>query len=696
MFNLSRYFSTLSLILIGLAAGLFGTMYREVSVRQMTMLAEDRNVAMARVIENSLGAPLAGLMAASVGIDASMLEASDESQEMQTSVVALMDGTGVAKVRIYNRLGVTIFSTDVAQIGESRLDSPGFKSALAGSVTSGLSHHDTVETLDGIRSNINLLASYVPISSEGRAVEGVFELYQDVTPFMTPFRQALWLITAVVVAVFALLFFAQFLVVRRAQGILHDQAERIEAARNTLEVQVDARTEELRRSNRQLEGEIIERRQAESQLNYLACHDPLTGLANRRYFIERLEASLIDAARKNHRLAVLFIDLDQFKQVNDSLGHGVGDELLVAVAAGLCEHVRLIDMLARFGGDEFICVMEAVRTDEEVEMLAREVIGAFDRPFHLGEHELFLSASVGISVFPNDGTSVSDLLRNADSAMYRAKAMGRGRYHFYTPEMTRDAQERIRIETLLRHALDNGELSVHLQPQVETEGGRLVGAEALVRWDNPELGSVPPARFIPLAEDSGIIIALGTWVLRETCHQVMKWTASGFDLPQVSVNLSVKQIERPAFVDTLLEILDETGIEASRLKLEITESVVMAVDDAFSLLDRLRKIGIGLALDDFGTGYSSLSYLKMLPVQQIKIDRSFVSGIGSNPEDEAIIRSVMALAQSLDFEVVAEGVETAEQAAFLKASGCHQLQGFLHGSAVAPAEFRARWSSLPG
>ena len=276
--------------------------------------------------------------------------------------------------------------------------------------------------------------------------------------------------------------------------------------------------------------------------------------------------------------------------------------------------------------------------------------------------------------------------------MYRAKALGRGHFHFYTPEMTRDAQERIRIETLLRRALNSDELSVHLQPQVDARDGRLVGAEALVRWNSPELGSVPPARFIPLAEDSGIIVALGAWVLRETCRQVMHWQAGGFDLPQASVNLSVKQLERPEFVDTLLDILDETGIEPSRLKLEITESAVMAVDDAFSLLDRLRKIGIGLALDDFGTGYSSLSYLKMLPVQQLKIDRSFVVGIGTNPEDEAIIRSVMALAGSLDFEVVAEGVETAEQAAFLSALGCHGLQGFLHGSALAPAEFQARWA----
>ena len=695
MFNLSRYFSTLSLILIGLAAGLLGLLYREVSVRQMTALAEDRNVAMAQIFENALGVPLDGLMAASVGKDASMLQESDESLEMQASVTTLMRGMAVAKVKIYNRLGVTIFSTDPTQIGESSLDNPGFKTALSGTVISDLTHRNRMDTFEGVRSDIDLLASYIPISSEGKAVEGVFELYQDVTPFMTSFRRMLWIVTAVVAGVFALLYLVQLLVVRRAQGILHDQAERIEAARSTLEIQIGARTQELRRANRLLEDEVAERRQAESKLNYLAYHDPLTGLANRRYFLERLEASLSDATEKNERVAVLFIDLDQFKQVNDSLGHGVGDELLVSVAATLCEHVRLIDMLARLGGDEFICVMESVRSDEEVAMLAQEVIAAFDSSFCIGGHELFLSASVGISIFPNDGTSVGDLLRNADTAMYRAKAMGRGHFHFYTPEMTRDAQERIKIEMLLRRALDSGELSVHLQPQVEAKSGRLVGAEALVRWDSPELGSVPPARFIPLAEDSGIIIALGTWVLRETCRQVMCWKDSGFELPQVSVNLSVKQLERPEFVDTLLEILDETGLEPSRLKLEITESVVMAVEDAFSLLDRLRKIGISLALDDFGTGYSSLSYLKMLPVQQLKIDRSFVIGIGTNLEDEAIIRSVMALAQSLDFEVVAEGVETAEQAAFLSASGCHQLQGFLHGSAVAPAEFRARWASLP-
>jgi predicted signal transduction protein with EAL and GGDEF domain len=355
--------------------------------------------------------------------------------------------------------------------------------------------------------------------------------------------------------------------------------------------------------------------------------------------------------------------------------------------------VRLIDMLARLGGDEFICLMEGVRSEDDVEILAREVIGAFELPFVLGDHELFLTASVGICLSPSDGDSVLDLMRNADTAMYRAKALGRGNFHFYTPEMTRDAQERIRMENLLRRALDNGELSVHLQPQVETRSGRLVGAEALVRWNSPELGLVMPMRFIPLAEDSGLIVGLGNWVLRESCRQVMQWRRSGFDLPQVSVNLSVKQLERPEFIDVLRQILDETGMDAASLKLELTESVMMAVGGAFDLLERLRDLGISLSLDDFGTGYSSLSYLKMLPVQQLKIDKSFVDGIGKNSGDEAIIRTVMELARSLDFEVVAEGVETIEQSDFLAGLGCEQLQGHLHGKAVSAPEFRARWST---
>ena len=694
MFNLSRYFSTVSFILIVLAAGVLGPLYQRLSLIQMQNLAESRNVAMAQVFQNSLQAPLASLIGDAVGRDIPS-DLSDDIRRLQGNVLDLMRDTAVIKVKVYNRLGSTIFSTDSRQIGESRLQNPGFRAAISGLVSSELIHRNNIDTFEGQLVEVDVLSSYIPIVGKDHSVEGVFELYQNVTPFVAQLNRNLWWVTAGVVLVFAALYLMQFLVVRRAQGILEDQEGRIKAARDTLEIQVAARTEELKRTNSQLEGEISERRQAQSKLNYLAYHDPLTGLANRRCFIERLEESLKETAHHGERLAVLFIDLDQFKQVNDSLGHGVGDELLVSVAARLSEHVRLIDMLARLGGDEFICLMEAVRDEDEVELLAREILGAFEYPFKLGDHELYLTASVGISLCPADGHSVLDLMRNADTAMYRAKMLGRGNFHFYTAEMTREAQERIQMENLLRRALDNGELSVHLQPQVEARSARLVGAEALVRWNSPELGLVMPMRFIPLAEDSGLIVGLGNWVLRETCRQFMQWRMSGFELPQVSVNLSVKQLERPEFIDVLGEILDETGMDPSHLKLELTESAVMAVGDAFTPLERLRDLGISLALDDFGTGYSSLSYLKMLPVQQLKIDRSFVEGIGRNTGDEAIIRTIMELARSLRFEVVAEGVETVEQADFLAALGCEQLQGYLHGKAVAPAEFRARWSVRP-
>lgn len=693
MFNLSRYFSTVSFILIVLAAGVLGPLYRQLSLHQMQELAESRNVAMAQILQNSLGGPLEVLMRDAVGRDVEFLTQSESAASLKASVLQLMRDTAVIKVRIYNRLGNTAFSTDREQTGESRLDSAGFRTAMRGTVASELVHQDRFDTFQGTLSDVEVFSSYIPIVGKDKAVEGVLELYQNVTPFVAQLHRSLWWVTAGVVVIFAMLYLMQFLVVRRAQGILEDQEGRIKAARDTLEIQVAARTDELKRTNSQLEGEISERRQAQSKLNYLAYHDPLTGLANRRCFIERLEESLHENRRHGERLAVLFIDLDQFKQVNDSLGHGVGDELLVSVAARLSEHVRLIDMLARLGGDEFICLMEAVRSDDEVIMLAREILGAFELPFSLGDHELFLTAAVGISLFPGDGDSVLELMRNADTAMYRAKASGRGNYQFYTPEMTVDAQARIRMENLLRRALDNGELSVHLQPQVETRTGKLVGAEALVRWNSPELGQVMPMSFIPLAEDSGLIVGLGNWVLRETCRQFMQWRESGFELPQVSVNLSVKQLERPEFMDVLEQILDETGMDPGCLKLELTESVVMAVGGAaFTLLERLRDLGISLALDDFGTGYSSLSYLKMLPVQQLKIDGSFVEGIGRNTGDEAIIRTVMELARSLGFEVVAEGVENEAQAKFLAELGCEQLQGYLHGRAVAPAEFRARWS----
>ncbi|MDR0776814.1 MAG: EAL domain-containing protein [Azonexus sp.] len=691
MFNLSRYFSTVSFILIVLAAGVFGPLYRQLSQQQIGSLAESRNVAMAHLFEEALRQPLEQLLVASLGRDAESLRQSAEVAALRERLAALTRNTALVQLRLYNRLGVVVFATDSAQIGETGSSGPDFRAALAGTIGSKLQRHVPVVTFGGEPAKPHALISHVPVVDRQGAVEGVFELYQDVTPFMQQLQRSERWVTAGVFAVFAVLFLMQYLVVRRAQGVLTEQERNLKAVRDTLELQVEARTEELKRTNLQLQDEIGERRQAESKLNYLACHDPLTGLANRRYFIERLGARLGETGDGQQQLAVLFIDLDQFKQVNDSLGHGVGDELLISVTARLTEQLHLVDMLARLGGDEFICLMEQVRNEDEVAIVAGEIVDTFAQPFRLGDHELFLSASVGISMFPGDGATVVELMRNADTAMYRAKAIGRGEFCFYAPEMTRDAQERIRVENLLRRALDRQEFIVYLQPQVDTASGRLVGAEALLRWRSAELGLVLPNLFIPLAEDSGVIVPLGAWVLRETCCQVRRWDESGFALPMVSVNVSVRQLERPEFADMLRAILKETGMNPARLKLELTESVLMGIGNPRGELQRLRALGVSLALDDFGTGYSSLNYLRQLPVQQLKIDRSFITGIGHNGGDEAIIRTVMQLAASLGFEVVAEGVETPEQADFLATLGCQQLQGELHGAAMAPAEFRSRW-----
>ncbi|MDR2186941.1 MAG: EAL domain-containing protein [Azonexus sp.] len=690
MFNLPRYFSTISFILIVLAAGVFGPLYRQVAERQISDMAERHNIEAARHLSGLLQPPLRQSLLAAPGGDGQSPRQSAKLTAFRQQTRALTENTTIIAVRLYNRGGVVVFDSDPEAAGETRQDSRDFRMALAGRVSSGLKRQ-TQPAADGESAEQQVLVSLFPLSDEAGEVEGVFELAQDVTPLMRELQRSQRWVAISVFTVFALLFFLQYLLVRRAQRILNEQEGRLKAARDTLELEVEARTRELKEANAELQDEVAERREAEDKLNYLAYHDPLTGLANRRSFVEHLGACLRGLGAGGRQLAVLFIDLDQFKQVNDSFGHGVGDELLIAVAARLIGQLPAADMLSRIGGDEFICLIGQVGGEDEATMVAGQIIGSFAQPFRFGGYDFSLTASVGICLAPRDGASVVELMRNADTAMYQAKASGRGQFRFYRREMTRRAQERSHVEKLLRQALENKELAIYLQAQVDVGSDRLVGAEVLVRWHSPELGLVLPSRFIPLAEESGIIIPLGVWVLRETCRLMQDWEQSGFTLPMVSVNVSARQLEHPEFDNMLRGILAETGMNPARLKLELTESVLMGVGEASAHLDRLKKIGVSLALDDFGTGYSSLSYLKQLPVQQLKIDRSFVTGIGRNKSDEAIIRTVIELAASLGFGIVAEGVETPEQAAFLATLGCQHVQGALHGPVATPAEFRQRW-----
>ena len=438
-------------------------------------------------------------------------------------------------------------------------------------------------------------------------------------------------------------------------------------------------------------SDITKVKESQDKLDHLAHHDPLTALPNRLLFHDRLQHALVRAAREGQQLAVLFIDLDRYKTVNDTLGHHIGDELLKQVAAALSARLRDGDTLARLGGDEFIVLLEDVDGEHGARQVAEKLMALFEQPFMVSDYELFVTGSVGISLYPQDGIDLNMLIRNADVAMYQAKARGRNGYQFYAPSMSGEGVERLRLETMLRRSIEKNEISLVYQPQVEIDSGRLIGVEALVRWHNCDLGLVPPQRFIPLAEDTGFISQLGKWVLVEACRQMVQWEKAGLVVPKIAVNVSVRQFERGGIAGMVAAVLDETGLHASRLQLEVTESVIMNTGDALVFINDLHAIGVGLAIDDFGTGYSSLAYLKQLPVQTLKIDRSFIKDISTDANDEAIAVAIIQLGKSMNLSVIAEGVENEEQAAFLLRHGCNRAQGYLYSRPAAAAEVLAQW-----
>lgn len=692
MFNLSRYFSLLSLVLIAGVSGLLVQYYRHITQDQLLALEQHRAAEFTRVFENSLWREFKPLVdAAAQGDTADTLRQRATISRLHEALATLARGTTVIKIKLYANSGITVFSSDARQIGEDKSGNLGFQAAVGGRVAGTLTHRNQFDAFEGTLTDRDIIATYVPIQpGESEDMAGVFEVYQDVTGFVQQSERQLAWVTATVIGVLAALYLAQFVVVRRAQLILRSQGQALQEANTELDQRVKERTHAL-------ELEIGERRLAQQQLKHLAHHDPLTGLPNRTLFRECLtqQLSQLDPASPSP-LAVLFIDLDRFKDVNDTLGHPIGDALLVSVARRLQACMGAGDLLARLGGDEFICLLPDIGAPAQAEALALRLLALFQQPFTVGDNRLHLSASIGISLAPVDGMDVDVLVREADAAMYQAKSQGRNRHHFYTIEMTAQARERIQLEGRLRAAIGAGELSLHYQPKIEVSSGRLTGAEALLRWHNHELGSVPPARFIPVAEETGYIETLGAWALNETCRQLAAWDAVGLQLPVVSINLSVKQLERGNFPALLQSCLQRWNVAAQRIEIEITESVVLVMEDAFVRLAELQAIGVRLSLDDFGTGYSSLSYLNRLPVQVLKIDRSFISGIGVNRSDESIVQAMVDIARSLDLVSVAEGVETEAQMAFLRRLGCAEVQGYLHGQPVPPDDFLQRWQVYAG
>ena len=455
------------------------------------------------------------------------------------------------------------------------------------------------------------------------------------------------------------------------------------ATREALERAVAERTAELKSANTRLESEIAERKQAEERARHLADHDALTGLPNRRLLEDRLTQALALSYRNRQQTAVMFIDLDRFKTINDSLGHSVGDQLLKEVAVRLVKQLRIGDTICRIGGDEFVVVLPEVKRTSDVAQVAQKVIEQLSLPAVVEERELTVTPSIGISVFPEDGRDAETLIRNADAAMYHAKESGRANYQFFTEQMNLSAARRLSLENDLRRALSKGELRVHYQPIVDARSGRVSSHEALVRWQHPIRGLIAPVEFIQVAEDTGLILKIGEWMLLEAC----RWaTFIGVErgLP-VAVNLSARQFNDPRLVSLVSRALKETGLPAHLLELEITESTAMQqTDSTLGTLKKLKELGVSVALDDFGTGYSSFSYLKRFPVNTLKIDRSFVSELERDGDHRAIVAAIIALGQVLGLKVVAEGVETEAQRKFLQGFGCDRVQGYLTGRPVDP------------
>ncbi len=434
-------------------------------------------------------------------------------------------------------------------------------------------------------------------------------------------------------------------------------------------------------------SDISQIKEAQKQIDFLAYHDALTHLPNRILFRDRLAHALTHAHRKAKTLAVMFIDLDRFKTVNDTLGHPVGDELLRQVSQRMTQTVRADDTLARLGGDEFVLLLEDGESAQRAASVARKLLGCLTRPMHISGHELVVSASVGISLYPTDGEDADTLIRHADRAMYEAKQRGRNNFQFFTQSLNEGALERLMMENILRGAVSRNELVLHYQPQIDLASGQLVGVEALVRWQHPKLGVVSPDRFIPLAEEIGIIGDIGAWVLRTACQQLADWDRQGLQVPRMGVNLSVKQIDSEGLVDLVANVLRETALGKHRLELEVTESMLMrAPKSSHAVLDAIKSMGVELAVDDFGTGYSNLAYLKHLPLNRLKIDQSFVRDIGRDGNDESIVRAIIALAHSLGLETIAEGVEEVQQAEFLRREGCNLVQGYLYSRPLPAAQ----------
>jgi diguanylate cyclase (GGDEF)-like protein len=654
MLNLLRYSQLIALAVITAVVIALSLLYRGLLLDSMVAAETHANVALTKTFANAVWPAHSAFVLRAASLDRGTLAGRPEVAALDRDLRRLAGSLSIIKVKVYDLHGTTVYSTDPGQIGQDASQNPGFLRARDGYPISNLTYRERIDSWEGEIAERHILATYVPVHIyDAEPVEAVLEAYNDVTALVENAQRGQWKILAAVLGAMGLVYLVVQLILMRYRRLLHEQ-ERERAAQ-------------------------------EERIRHQAYHDPLTELPNRASFSEHLEEAMRRAKRASWPLALLFVDLDLFKRVNDSLGHDAGDRLLRVVAERIRRAVREADILFRMGGDEFTVLLEDVRGPEEAAMVASRMLEAIAEPVQLQHHEISVSASIGIALYPRDDTVGERLLKSADTAMYRAKELGRNRYAFFAREMNERVESQMLIEAALRRALKNDEFVLHFQPRVSLSG-RATGAEALLRWQHPEWGLVEPARFVPLLEETGLVVPVGAWVLREACRHAKAWQEAGLPPLRVSVNLSSRQFRSEGLFEVVSEALRSSGLAPQLLELELTESLLVEnVEHAMGVMGRLKAIGTAISIDDFGTGYSSLGYLKRFPIDSLKIDKSFVRDIATSPKDAAIVKAISALARSLGIGLIAEGVEEPWQVDFLRARQCTEMQGYLFSRPV-PAE----------
>ena len=671
--HLTRAYSLRSLIGIAIIAVVLVGFYRHIAVENLKAQETSFNVSLAQSLSATLWPYYAEFVRQARLMPAEALEHTPQFQAMQREIVDRMRGLRVLKVKIYDAEGRTVFSTDRGQVGADEFDNTALARAMAGEPASELVFHRRFSAFDRVIEDVNVLASYIPIRRDEQSpVEGGFEIYSDVTPMVRDIERTSYTILAGVTALLLLLYAFLLAVVQRADRLI-DQHER----------------------ERQ--------RHQQTRMEYLARYDALTELPNRSHFMELLSAAVTQARRDGSRLGMIYVSIDRFKLVNDSLGHEYGDRALVEFARRLRACVGEEPVIARMGGDKFAVMDRSLGVPHIAKAYAERIVERAASPMHVNGYDIVLTASLGIAAVGPAAEDAELLVENAIAAMRKAKQAGRNGFVFFSPEPGARPHERLGLEMDLRRALVARQFVLHYQPRVDTRTGEVSSLEALLRWQHPQRGLLMPAEFVSLIEDMDLMVPIGAWVLEEACRQTQAWHAAGHHRLRVSVNVSLRQFRADSLPHSVRRALTGSGLDSGALELELTESVL--ADDlvkARAILSELRALGVNVAIDDFGTGYSSLSYLIHFPVTCLKVDRLFVSDLPDNTRHAALVTAIAAMAKSLGLSTVAEGVENWAQYEFLRDIGYTEVQGFCLGPPrtaeevpAAIAEFAGRLLARP-